>query len=219
VAENKKGLWSSLKSLAIEDVPDPSAKSAVPLIPTTRPNPGAVPPPWVAPPRIEVSVDPATLSKIEGKLQASTPPVYAAFMDQFQALEAVIPDEATRFKAALVASRSSIEQISGSIDQLLVVLASLLDEFNRKFEDNQSKAETTAKQQMEADTKLIATCEEQLKAIQAQIATLRTKVDSEQAQVQAESARREGVRQSFKAAYDQVFNRLTAQKQRISQRV
>lgn len=216
IVSKGKGLWDTVKGSIMETVPDVhGAATSAPDAPAA-PAPEAHP--WVQAwtPTGTITVDPNAVAKIEARLQSATPPVYAAFMEQADALKDVIPDEGTRFKAAMKTSHATPDQIGSAIDSLLTVANGVLTEFNQSFEGKRSAALGGAQQQIDADRKLIETCEAQLKATQDQILALRTKVSTAEQQMQADGARLESVKQGFQAAHAQVVGRLNADKQRIT---
>lgn len=166
----------------------------------------------------QAAPDPAALSKLEQKLKANTPPIYENFLEQYGALESVILDEGTRFKAALKTSHCSLEQLSAAIDQMITVMAGAQQEFGKSFEENKGRILGSLIQQIDADKGLIATRQSQLKTIQEEISSLQAKVANEEGQVQGETARLETIRMGFEAAHAQVVGRLNDQKNRIATR-
>jgi hypothetical protein len=162
------------------------------------------------------SADPAAVAKIEARLKAATPAIYAAYTEQADALKDVIADETTRLRAAMKTSHATPEQISGAIDALLTVANAVLTEFNQSFEAKRTAATSAATSQIEMDKKQVEVLEAQLKDLQEHAAGLRAKVASEEEQMQIDAARLEGIRQGFQAAHAQVVARLNADKQRIT---
>jgi hypothetical protein len=161
-------------------------------------------------------VDPGALEKLEGKLKEATPPVYAAFLQQYDALREVIPDEGVLFKAALKASKASVTDLATALDSLILLMGSTLSTFQKRVDDSIAQNKALAQQQLDAKVKLIQDGEAQIKALQDQITTLRADVASGQQQAQVEETRLTTVRQGFQAAYEQVVTRLNAQKQRLT---
>jgi hypothetical protein len=222
-------IFDKVKSAFVEEVPDPKTEPKRPTSPgaappATTPAPG-YPSSFPRSPSVvdwqehhQIAPDPAALTKLEGKLKASTPPIYENFLEQYAALEGVIPDEGTRFKAALKTSHCSLDQLSGAIDQMIAVMAGAQQEFGKSFEENKGRILGSLTQQIDADKGLIATRQSQLKTIQEEIASLQTKVANEESQVQTESARLETIRMGFEAAHAQIVGRLNDQKNRIATR-
>ena len=160
--------------------------------------------------------DAAALAKLEARLQQSVPPVYAAFMEQYDALRDVIADETVRFKAALKTSHANADQIIASLDQLLSSMDTAHNDFTKSFEGNKGKVLGQLEQAINATQELIKTREQQVQAIQNEIASLHAKVDTDSARAQSEGTRLEGIRAGFEVAHAQVVGRLTAQKNRIA---
>ena len=121
-------------------------------------------------------------------------------MEMYQSLAEDIPDESKRMKVALKTSKTTVEQISACLDQLVGVMETVHQEF---LHDQQGKLE--AHQALDSS---IQAKEEQLQHLQAEIQALRERSASEQAKI-------EHVRAGFEAAHSQVVGRLQAQKNRI----
>ncbi len=217
-------LLASIKGAFIEEVPD--AAGAKVKAPTTPPVTAATHP-WVAsgainsahvsaPPPV-VEPDPVALQKLEAKLQASVPPVYQAFLEQYNSLKEVIPDETTLFRAALKSSHASIDQLIQAFDQLLAVTESARGDFNSGFDAKRTATLAAAQKQIEATQQLIASRQSQLKAIEDEITSLQSTLTNSSTQLQTETARFESIRQGFEAALAQVVGRLNAQKTHLTQ--
>ena len=192
----KKGAFSFLTDLVSSEVPD---KPAGPPrnTPIPPPPPGQVAPSFGA---IAPQPDAKALAVLEGRLNGAVPAPYAAFMEMYQSLAEDIPDESKRMKVALKTSKTTVEQISACLDQLVGVMETVHQEF---LHDQQGKLE--AHQALDSS---IQAKEEQLQHLQAEIQALRERSASEQAKI-------EHVRAGFEAAHSQVVGRLQAQKNRI----
>lgn len=219
-ASKSGGFLGFVKNAFVEDVPD--APKAAPIRESGPPPPPVPQTPlgdWkmqsAAPPA--VAPDANALAKLEAKLQATLPPIYVAFMEQYEGLRDVIPDDGMRFKAALKTSKSSVEQLNGALDTLLNTMQSALSEFDKSFEENKNKVVTNAQQSIAATNGLIQTREQQLVAIQEEIDSLRAKRTNEQERLATEERRLEGIRGGFQAAHAQVVGRLNQQKAHIAQ--
>jgi chromosome segregation ATPase len=208
-------IFDNIKKAFVEDIPEPHKVPA----PSSPPMPSSFPHPtatvdWQQ--HTQAAADPNARSKLEQKLKANTPPIYDNFLEQYEALESVIQDEATRFKAALKTSRCSLDQLTGAIDQMIAIMTTAHQEFGKSFEENKGRVLGGLTQQIEADKGLIVTRASQLKSIQEEIASLQTKITNEEQQVQSETARLNVIRTGFEAAHAQVVGRLNDQKQRIA---
>jgi len=148
----------------------------------------------------QAAPDQKSLAMLEGRLNASVPAPYAAFMEMYQSLAEDIPDESKRMKVALKTSKTTVEQISACLDQLVNVMETVHQEF---LHSQQEKLE--AHQALDSS---IQAKEEQLQHLQAEIQALRERSASEQSKI-------EQVRMGFEAAHSQVVGRLQAQKTRI----
>jgi predicted nucleic acid-binding Zn-ribbon protein len=189
----KKGPFSFLTDLISDEVPDKPAGPPrnTPLPP---PPPGHVVQPTFAAP------DQKALAMLEGRLNTAVPAPYAAFMEMYQSLAEDIPDESKRMKVALKTSKTTAEQISACLDQLVGTMETVHQEF---LHSQQEKLE--AHQALDAS---IQAKEEQLQHLQAEIQALRERSTSEQSKI-------EQVRMGFEAAHSQVVGRLQAQKSKI----
>jgi hypothetical protein len=162
--------------------------------------------------------DPQVAAKLEAKLQAAAPPVYITFMEQFTALADVIPDEATRIKAALKTSRPpcSIPQLVEALGQLGDAMAHAKDEFEASFQHTKTERLGQAEQSIAAIDESIKAHEASIKALQDELVTLHAQRDVAAQQMTAEMARLGGIRATFLATHAQVVERLTSQKNRIA---
>ena len=213
-AAKKASLFGGIRSLFVEEVPEHTGQTAPITITTARPEPPVT---FGAPPaQNTVTPDPAVIAKLEAKLQSKMPSIYQAFMDQYETLRDVIPDETTRFKAALKTSKTTPELLAGAVDNLIQVMQDAQQEFTKSFEDNKGKVLSQAQQSIAATEGLIETREKQIKAIEEEIASLRTKLQTDRDQAKSEEQRFEGIRASFAAAHAQVVSKLTAQRHHIA---
>ncbi len=212
VTEEKKGsIFGFLKNALTEEVPDEPAKAHAAAPPAKGTAP-AHQTPAVHVAASAVEADPAALAKLDNRLQASLPPVYASFMEQYGALQDVIPDETVRFKAALKTSHANADAIIAALDQLLSSMEQAHSDFLHSFEASKGKILGDLQQSIDATADLIKTREQQVQAIQAEIASLQAKREHDSARSQSESSRLEETRSGFEAALAQVVGRLTAQK-------
>lgn len=163
-----------------------------------------------------VAPDPAALAKLQNLLAQSVPPVYGAFMEQYQALAEVIPDEGTRFRAALKTSKASSEQLLAALDQVSATLNHARDDFEQSFERNRQSVVGQAESSLKATDELIASKEGQLKALQDELVALRGKRDYDARQLTSENQRLQLIRGGFEAAHAQVLANLNSQKSRIT---
>jgi chromosome segregation ATPase len=137
-------------------------------------------------------------------------------MEQHRALEDVIGDEVTRFKAALRTSHTTGNEVLAALDQLISTMNTAHTEFTRSFEENKAKRVAEAEHSIQASDELIRSSEEQIQAIQEKIASLRTKRETDARNAQNEMVRLEGVRGGFESALAQVVGRLNALKGRLA---
>lgn len=211
VSDKKKGGFMGFLSNVglVEETPDPAPRNTpVPAGPRNTPVPAPYHPNGA-------TADPEVLSKLEKRLQANCPAPYTAFMEQYENLKDVIPDEAMRFKAALKASHTTTDQLVGALDQLASAMDSAHTEFMHTFEENKGKRLGEAEASLKATDEQIATYEKQLQSVQETIQSLHTKRDTDAQAMQHEAQRLEGIRASFEAAHAQVVGRLGAQKSRV----
>ncbi len=213
MTEQKKkggGFLGLLANIGLaEEVPDAPA-------PRNTPVPGAPPRNTPLPQvQIQATADPAVLARLETRLQKNCPAPYTAFMEQYENLKEIIPDEAMRFKAALKASHTTTDQLIDAVGQLIGVMDAASTEFSHDYEENRSKQLGAAEASIKATDDLIASNEQQLKAIQDTITALHAKRETDVQQMQAKSIEIETVRARFEAAHRQVTSRLQAQKSRV----
>lgn len=212
------GVLGFLKSAFVEEVPDR------PSIVTTPPGttlPGTTPPAISHVGSVGIggtapSPDQAVLAKLEAKLQAALPPVYAAFMEQYEGLRDVIPDEGMRFRAALKTSKATAEQLAAAIETLLETMETAQADFSKGYTENRSRALTLSQQKLTAYQQEVTKNEEMINALQARNAELVSATSSEQQVYATEVRRLEGIRGGFAAAHAQVVGRLNAQKAHVT---
>lgn len=215
VTEAKKtNVLGFLKNLVVDEVPEPAAPAATRPSSTPAPARPAATSFSSTPP--SAAADPAILSTLEKKLQNNCPQPYAAFMEQYEALADIIPDETMRFKAALKASHTTAEDLVKALDQLIHTMDTAEEEFARTFQENKAKRLGDAEKSIKATDDLITSNEQQIKSIQDTITSLRTKRDTDAGTMEHEVQKFEGIRSGFEAAHGQVVGRLTAQKNRVS---
>lgn len=211
MTEKKKGVLGFLSNIGlVEETPDAPAPA-----PRNTPVPAAPAAHPYTPAPSNGTADPKVLAQLEHRLQANCPAAYTSFMEQYENLKDVIPDESMRFKAALKASHTTTDQLVGALDQLVGAMDAAKGEFTHTFEENKSKKLGESEASLKATDDQIASYENQLKTIQETIASLRTKRDTDAQAMQHEAERIEGIRASFEAAHGQVVGRLTAQKSRV----
>lgn len=209
----KNNVLGFLKNLVVDEVPDPISTPA-----KTLARESSAPPPvrsFSSAPAA-TAADPEILSKLEKKLQNNCPQPYAAFMEQYEALAEIIPDETMRFKAALKASHTTAEDLVKALDQLTATMNAAEAEFTKTFEENKAKRLGDAEKSLKATDDLIASNEQNIKSLQDTIASLRTKRDTDAGTMEHEVQKFEGIRAGFETAHSQVVGRLTAQRNRVA---
>lgn len=212
MTEKKKGFLGFLANVGLaEEVPETPVKRNTP-VPGAPPRNTPLPP---APSYSNGSADPEVLARLETRLQKSCPPPYTAFMEQYENLKEIIPDEAMRFKAALKASHTTADQLVDALGQLVGVMDAARSEFDHTFEENKTKKLGEAQATLAATEEQIASYEKQLQSIQETIATLRTKHAADVQAMQDKAHQIETIRANFEAAHKQVVGRLQAQKSRV----
>ena len=209
----KKGIMGFLENVGIvETTPDAPAPPAR----TTRntPIPAAPAPHFAAAPTNGVA-DPEVLGNLERRLQKNCPAAYTSFMEQYENLKEVIPDDSMRFKAALKASHTTAEALVDALTQLAGVMDTAGTEFTHTYEEMRRKKLGEAEALLKSTDEQITSYEAQLKSIQETIASLRTKRSADEQAMQAEAGKIETTRANFEAAHAQVVGRLNAQKSRV----
>lgn len=203
------GFLDRIKGAFVENVPE----THVPTPPAPHVATGVAAPSRVSEVR---TADPEVVKKLEAKLKGNMPNGYVQFLEQFEGLQEVIPDDGMRFKAALKTSKITADQVSQALESLTTVLVSAETDFNNTFDQNRAKAQATTQQSLKATDDLIQSREQQLKAIQDEITSLRAKRTNDVTQSESDIARLETIRAGFEAAYTQVMGRLNDQKARVA---
>jgi hypothetical protein len=223
VAATKKsgGFLGSIKSAFVDEIPDPVPAGGAPAasapppmgrISTVTPFPTI---PTAPVPQSLVAPDPQATAKLEGMLTAALPPVYTAFMKQYEQLQDVIPNDGMRFKAALKTSGATPEQLATAVDQLLQTMQNAAAEFDKGFEANKANKLGQSQASIKATEDLIVSKEQQRKAIDEEILSLRNRLSTDSDHMQVEVQRLDGIRAGFMAAHAQILDRLSAQKAHI----
>lgn len=216
------GLFSTAKSLFVEEVEVPDKASPKPLVtpgtifsygPVGQGGSGAAPHVDVT---VAVAADPEAKRSLEARLQAAMPPAYKAFMEQHEALGGVVTDDAQRFQAALKTSHTTIDQLLQAIDSLTGILQAASQNFADDNKDRKTKATTEAQKNIDATDALIASSEAQLQVMQQTIATLREKRNAAAQDVQSDVAHLEEVRLGFAGAVAAITGQLDAQRRTIA---
>jgi len=138
-------------------------------------------------------------------------------MAQYDGFLDVIPEEGMRFKAALKASQTTVEDITTAVDGMAGALTDAHDRFTATYEMNKKKATEAATAQVEATQKLIESRRQQLAAIESEIKSLQGKLQTDLEAIKVEETRIEGTRIGFEAAYAQISGELNAQRAHIAQ--
>lgn len=223
VAKSPKdsGIFGFIRDAFVESTPDAAAPAGAPAA-VPPPAPGVTNVPTgngtFIPVRAATEPDAKALAKIESALAAVRPPVYAAFIEQYDALAEDIPDEAVRFKVALKTSKATVEQLVQAFDVLDGALSQAFTEFAKSFEAKKAKALETAQQSLTDTDALLTSKIEQLSVLEGEIVLLRTKRTTDAEQIQNDGRRIEGIRLGFVAAHQQVSERLKTQRARIAPR-
>jgi archaellum component FlaC len=205
------GIFDKIMGAFVEETPDAQKAPAAP-----PPAPVAVPYRAAIPYSAQPVADPAITAKLEAKLAVAMPAIYAAFIEQYEGLKDFIPDEGTRFKAALKASKATVEQLSSALDTLVVTMNTAKGEFEKTFDANRSKTLSGAQENIDKLSSAIADREMTVRALTAEIAKLQDDRGAEQQRMATEQHRLDGLRGGFEAAHASVLGRLNEQKARIA---
>lgn len=216
-----KKLGQSLRSLVVEEVPEPKgheAKAAPVREPVVQ-RPMSFPTFVPAPPIPMGSVtDPAIVQKLEAIVQQNMPPAYVKFLAQYEALKEIISDPGTLFLASMKASGCTLEQLTQAVDQILGVLDQKAKEFGQTFETNKGVTLGAVQQSILSTQQTIKDRMTQMDAIQKEITGLHAQEQEQTARYQVEEQRLLGIRQGFDASMADVRGRLESQKAHISQK-
>lgn len=139
---------------------------------------------------------------------------YNAFNDMLESFKEVIPDEKTRYKAALTAVNKQGVTTDQILKNITVLLSSLEDEY-RKFEDalDQKQAQLTEKEKElpvkdEQIVELKKQIEETTNRLRQQIANLESEKVEIRRTVDAEKTKHDGIMSKFDAALTLLRNTL-----------
>jgi chromosome segregation ATPase len=211
----KRSPWEMVSGLIFDEVPEKNVQTpaVAPVAAPTRPIGGfPLTSPSVAPP----AVDEQALDKLEKVLQKATPKSYADFVDQYNKLSSIIPDETTRFKAALATSGGTAADLAMGLDTCLQALDGARQQFTARLEGQRKSLTEGAQAAVAATQQTVDAKRQQIAALQAEITALEGQL---RAQTDDFDSKRQGLErlgQGFEAAYQQVSGRLAAQKSRIS---
>jgi predicted nucleic acid-binding Zn-ribbon protein len=148
-------------------------------------------------------------------LREAMPAPYKAFLEQYEKLNGVIPDESLRFKAALATSNCIREDILKAIDTGLGTMAKALQDFQRAYESKKNNIEQALKQGTATVTEGIRAKNAQIQALQAEVQQLEQSLRQSEVKAQAEQAGLDNVRAGFEAAHAQVVRFLEMQRQQM----
>lgn len=217
----ESGLLGKVASFFVTVHDEPSDKNAPPLPAHAAPPSPAVAPqgqaPWrsnqmvaLAPPPAP-KADPAMVARLEARLGEAKPPAYAAFMEQYDALAGEFQphEEARRFRVALKASKTTLDDILGAVDALVSVMENARQEADVEYERKRGEMKSAADQKL-------ATLDEQIKTTAAALQKLQGERDAAAHKLESGDQYLTSTRDAFEAAAGELLSRLHAQKSLVS---
>lgn len=219
-SDKKGGLWGAIRSVIVEDVPEPEpARAPAPSpVPVRDLPPAAVHPdhPSLAP--VKAVVDQAARQRLEQAIASDAPPGYSEIVDMISTLAESIPDEGSRYRAALKLAAKhghTVQDLLGDMDKCIGILEGKGRDFQEETKSQVARkvgARQKAVQDMDA---LIKSKQEQIQSIQQEIAQLSEKRGTEAAAITSETAKIQAVTESFEAVYDAVMDKLVDTRKKI----
>jgi len=217
----KKGIGSRLWSLVTEDVPDkndaqapqaPTAPVGVPMSPAVASMPFQVSAPVAV-------IDPVVRKKLEDSISAEAPAGYAEIVNNLVTLSEDIPDERSRYRAAIrLAGKAghTLDHLLGDLDKCVGILEAkareFADEVKRQI-DTKVGARRTSIAQRESE---ITSKTQLIVQLQGEIAQLQQANLTESEDIASETAKITGIGNNFNLAYQAVHAAVIEQRNKIS---
>lgn len=216
--------FKTLKDLVVEEGSGPANKPA-PVVPPSKASTPITSAPsifsglssGVTVSHVAASPDPEIVRRLEARLQTGMPQVYVQFLQQYETLREVIPDETTLFRAALKSSHCSLEQLTQALDQLLSMLATAEEEFNKSLEVNRSSSLQVIQKNVAAVQKGIADHNAQIQVLQQEVTKLTEQGRFLDTSLRDEEQRFDTLHLGFLASLDEVRKKLESQKAHLTQ--
>lgn len=208
-----KGFLSKLSEIGkkaglLEDVPARASVDTKAQTPSVTVNQSA--------PKTNVLPDQSIVSRLGELLQNHLPPVYATFMEKYEDLKDIIPDETTRFRAALKTSKANTDQLLTAMDDMVKVLDSARDSFERDWKQNRERILGDLQKSIASHDEAMHSMETQISELQKELATRQSVVNEAGARILSETDRLNRIHDGFSAAHSQVAGQIISQKSRIS---
>lgn len=218
MSSEKHSFWDSVKGLVVEDVPDkgaqPEAVQPAPSPMAARKTPLPAAPPMVVSP----AIDQAARQRLQSVVAAGAPPGYNEITDLVVTLADSIPDEATRFRAAIKITTKHgypLDALLGAVDHCIGVLEAQ----GRAFEEEtgrQTAAKVGSRQARISNlSETIRTKQDQISALQQEMVQLERERQTESDAISAETAKINMVSQGFTMAFHDVKTELDTLRSKI----
>ena len=169
--------------------------------------------------------DAQMLARLEGLLRDAMPAPYKAFQEQYEKLAGVIPDEGTRFRAALATSSCTKADILKALDMGKLAMDKAVQDFQRVYDTKRGGIQATFEQSTLQITELIKSKEAQIQALQAQmqafqveIQTLQQSMQESDQKARTDQGNLDAMRAGFDASLAHVVARLDLQRKQLPER-
>jgi len=143
---------------------------------------------------------------------------YTEFMLSADAMSGVIPDEATRIKAAFVASKPhglTLEKILAGLASSKRVLEAKRGEFERVLSQKVDALITSKQKQADDNRRTIDSKKQELTQLQAEITALEQAEAKSRAEITAGQTQIEGAKANFLAAYNAAITVLSSNEAKL----
>ncbi len=219
--ENRPSIWQSIRSMVVEEVPDPVVAS-VPVtksgatmrntpIPTVPVDQALLTP-------MKAQADQAARQRLEQAISASAPAGYSDVSDTILTLADSIPDESQRYKAALKLAAKhghSVSDLLGDFDKCIGVLESKGREFQDEIKSQVEKKVGSRQAKVRTIEGLVSQNQSRIGALHKEIEQLTEQLSTENSAISADTARIQDVNDGFTASYDAVLAQLVDQRKKI----
>jgi hypothetical protein len=213
----KSGLWGFVKGAFVEEVPEGQQASQPPPRGQSSPPPVAHAAPVAHPPP---TFDQASREKLEAAVVESAPQGYLDFEDFLSTLADSIPDEDSRWRAALklVSKRGhSPEALLGDFDKCIGILQEKYRQFDAETQEHIKKKVSGRKEKVGSIDSAILLKQEEIAKIQSQIAGLAEERKAEVEAMDASHAKILAVKAGFDSAFRSVHDRIAFRRSKLEQ--
>lgn len=225
----KKGFLGSLRDLVLEDegkgesppTPTPSAPifstASAQGIPTSTPS-------FSLPSQVTVSteIDQEMLAEVEAALAGASPAAYIQFAD-IVASFSVLPDEKSRFTAALVTAKRTLnltaQSIQAAYEQRINMVGSLKASFVEQSNASLSEKVKGAESRVAQADRDISSIQGEIDRLTARLNELKRVRANESEEIENARAHVEGVRSKMQVVFDVVLAKAKTERDIVSRNI